>query len=105
MPNYEQSFAIRQLLLGNAAFTDVQGLAVLPIDCNQVIIFNNSNVEVTLATNPNLTSSEVVLEPGQYFPIGTPSREGGFRFPQNCPAVCSLKAASGTPTVIIESLK
>lgn len=102
---YEQSFAIRQLQVSSAAFTDVQGLTSLPIDCNQVIIFNNSNVEVSLRTNPNVAASEVVLEPGQYFPIGAPSRSGGFRFPQNCPAVCSLKAASATPTVIIESLK
>lgn len=102
---YEQSFAIRQLAINAATFTDVQGLTILPIDCNQIIIFNNSNVEITLATNPNVATSEVVLEPGQYFPIGSPSREGGFRFPQNCPAVCSLKAASATPTVIIESLK
>jgi hypothetical protein len=105
MANYEQSFAIRQLALNAVGFTDVQGLAVLPIDCNTIVIYNDSNADIYLRTNPGQASSQVTIAPGQFFSIGGPSQNGGFRFPQNCPPVCSLEASTGTPTVTIESLK
>lgn len=102
---YEQSFAIRQLAITSVGWTDVQGLLALPIDCNQVVIYNDSNNDVYLRTNPNVAASQVTIAPGQFFPIGAPSREGGYRFPQNCPAACSLMASTGSPTLIVESLK
>lgn len=103
---YERNFAIRQLGLNAVNYTDVQGLGVLPINCNTIVIYNDSNADIYLRTNPAVAASQVTITPGQFFSIGGASWPGGgFRFPQNCSPVCSLEASTGTPTVIVESIQ
>jgi len=103
-PPYESRFAIRTLAIVDTGFTDVKGLAVLPINCNEVIVYNDTGTDILLRSDPSNSASEVTVAAGQYFPIGTPQKEGGFRFPQNCPPVCALKSTSGALTIIVESL-
>lgn len=105
---YEQTDAIRLLAINAVTWTDVAGVAVLPISCNQVIVFNNSGVSIFLRTDPNNANSQVTIASGQQFEIGSSGGSGprSFLFPQgsgNPP--CSLLSSSGTVNVLIESLQ
>jgi hypothetical protein len=105
---YEQTNALRQLGINAATWTDVVGLAVLPISCNQVLVFNNSAVNIFLRTDPGNANSQATIAPGQQYAIGSPGGGGArsFLFPQgtgNPP--CSLLSSSGSVTVTIEVLQ
>lgn len=106
---YEQSCALRALALNNATWTDVAGPSI-PIDCNLVIIFNNSGVDIFLRTDPGNANSQVTINPGQQFEIGGAPRPPSFgpsRFisGDSTRAACSLMASSGSPNVLIECIQ
>lgn len=103
MPTYEEKFAIRIMAILAASFTDIVGLALLPINCNFVTVFNNSGVAVLLRSDPGNASSEISIANGASFVIGAsgPPR-GSTRFPQNCNPVGSLKSSVGNVNVVIE---
>lgn len=104
---WEESFAIRSVPLNSSTFTDVAD-SFVPIDCNTVVIFNPSNtIAIALRSDPGNANSEVTINPGQQFEIGGPRPRTGYkpaRF-KTGDAVCSLKAASGTPGALIISTK
>ena len=105
---YEQTFALRTLALSLVAWTDVQGLAMLPIDANIVSIVNLSGVDVLLRTDPLNPASQVTVPTGTQFDCGSESfpRSRSFRFPKNGPPVCSLLGTGvGTPSVLIEVMQ
>jgi hypothetical protein len=105
-PPYELTFAIRVLALTASGWTDLVGLANLPIGCNQIVIYNNNSVPILLRTDPNNANSQITLNDGEAFDIGVAMPRigsGGFRFDVNCPPVCSLQSSAGNLNVIIES--
>ncbi len=100
---YEESATIRQLALAaSPTWTDVTGAAI-PIDCNQVVIFNNSGVDIYMRTDPGNPNSQVTINNGQQYEFTGPVPRGfrSHRFPKNS-TVCSLQPSSGTPSVVIE---
>src|SRR5438094_7926102 len=101
---YESRNALRLLAIVSGSFTDVQGTAVLPLDCNTVIIFNNSGVDVLLRTDPANANSEITLSTGQQFEFTGVNRYS-FRYPRCGPAVCALKQSSGNVNVIVASIQ
>lgn len=106
---YETRWALRTLALNASTFTDIVGSAILPIDCNQIVVYNPAStaVNVTLASDPTNPNSQVTIPPGGQFTIGSPALQGqqAFRFPKGSFAAGSLIAASGTPNVLIESIQ
>lgn len=103
MAIYEERFAVRVMSVIAGGFTDIVGLALLPINCNFVTVLNNSAVAVLLRSDPNNAASEVSIAAGASFVIGASGTpRGSVRFPQNCNPVASLKSSSGTVNVVIE---
>jgi hypothetical protein len=102
---WEENFAVRVLPVSSSVFTDVAD-SFVPIDCNTVVIINPSAIAMALRSDPANANSEVTIGPGQQFEIGGP-RPRAFspaRF-QSGNAVCSLKAASGSPSALIVSTR
>jgi hypothetical protein len=87
-----------------SSWTDVQGMALLPIDCDTVIIYNNAAVNILLRTDPGNANSQITLLPGQQYEFGG-NHSGVYRYPRGCPAICSLQSVSGTVNVIVESVQ
>lgn len=105
MAVYEIQFAIRLLAINASTWIDVVGLAVLPIDCNSVFIFNNTSVNFLLRSDPNNANSQVTIVPGQAFDVAG-SGAIGTRFLRDSPfPICSLLSASGNQNAIIESIR
>lgn len=104
---WEESFAVRNLTVSSAGFTDVAD-AFVPIDCNTVVVMNTSStISIALRSDPGNASSEVTIGQGQQFEIGGTRPRTGHkptRFKAG-DAVCSLKAASGSPVALIVSTK
>ena len=106
---YEQNCAIRQVPITNGAWVDVVGVNYLPINCNLVIIFNNTGIDIYMKTDPGNANSQVTIQNGQQFEIGavaTPSPEGiRVRFKAGSPdAVCSLLSSAGNVSPVVESI-
>jgi hypothetical protein len=108
---YELRFAIRILAINASTWTDLQGPAAIPISCQAVIVYNNSNVNVDLRTDPLNANSQIVLQPGESFQIGMVTQfgvtglNGGFRFSPTGPPLCSFLSTSGNVNLIIESIQ
>ncbi len=105
---WEENFAIRSIALNSSTFTDVADIAYVPIDCNTVVILNISvTIAIALRSDPGNANSEVTVNPGQQFEIGGNRPRTGYRSARfkAGDAVCSLKSASGTPTVLVISTK
>lgn len=96
---WEESFAVRSIPLNASTFTDIVGASV-PIDCNTAVILNLSTIDFLLRSDPGNVGSEVTIGAGQQFEIGGPRPRSGYRparFKAGDP-ICSLRAASGTPS-------
>jgi len=107
---YELANAIRSLAINAASWTDVSYVnGVLPIACNQVIVYNSSAVAIFLRTDPGNANSQITINPGQAFTIGVSGANRGayaFLFPQNTQnPPCALLSSSGNVNVTIESLQ
>src|SRR6266536_2253777 len=101
---YEERCAIRQLAINAVTWTDIVGVAVLPIGCNSVIIYNQTGVNIYLRTDPGNANSQVTIHDGEQFELGGPAASSaGVRFVQNCPAVGSLLSSAGSVSPLIES--
>lgn len=105
---YETSFAVRQLAITNSGFTDIQGAAVLPIDCNYIEILNDSGQDVILATDPNNVASQITIHDGQMFSIGAArgfdTKQCRFQAGDSNP-IAAVKSASSSVNVIILSIR
>src|SRR5882724_6801345 len=60
---YEERFALRKLTVNSVTWTDIQGLAVLPINANYVIIVNTLTPPeaLLLRSDPNNANSEISI--------------------------------------------
>ncbi len=104
---YETKFAVRLLAINAVTWTDIYGSA-LPIDCNTVIIFNNTGVDIFLRSDPSNPNSQITIQTGQQFEIGTtglPATAGLSRFPKGSAPLGSLLSSSGNVSPVIESLQ
>lgn len=104
---YESAFAIRKLPIDQNGFTDIVGPSVLPIDCNVVVIFNDTGQDILLRSDPANANSEVTIHDGQQFEIGTAfsSSARGARFQRGSSnPVGALKAAVSGVSPLIESI-
>lgn len=102
---YERFVAIRSLAISNLDWTDVVGKAVLPIDCNCIVIFNNTGQDVKFRTDPAVAASEVPIASGQQFEVsGSRTPASAPRFPAgSTDPVGALQASASPVSVIIES--
>lgn len=103
---YEERTAIRTLTINASTYTDIVGTAVLPIDCNLIVIYNSTNVDIDYRSDPGNSSSQVTIPPGGSFEIGSAHAflATGIRFPRGCNPVGSLLSSSGSQSPIIESI-
>ena len=104
---YETKFAIRPATIQAGAFTDIVGTSMLPIDCNTVLVMNDTGQDINLRTDPANANSQVVVHDGQSFTIGGQDSGGGHgaRFlagSQN--PVCSLEASVSQVSPLIISI-
>ncbi len=107
---YEQAHTIRQIALNSATWTDVVGVAYIPLSCNVVIITNLNSVAIALRSDPNNANSQITLQPGQSFQIGVASpslnNAGGNRFPVGSGfPVCSLLSTAGNVNAVVECIQ
>jgi|SRR5882724_6468217 len=103
---YEERFALRKLTVNSVTWTDIQGLAVLPINANYVIIVNTLTPPeaLLLRSDPNNANSEISIAAGASFQIGASGTpRGSLRFPQGCNAVGAVKSTSLTQAIPVES--
>lgn len=104
-PVYEQRVAIRAVAINAVTWTDIVGLSMLPIDCNLIIIYNNTGVDIFLRTDPNNSNSQVTIGAGLQFELGSPSGlRQGTRFTRNGDPSCSLLSSSGNVSPLVESV-
>lgn len=68
---YETDFAIRSLAIVAGNWTDLAGSSI-PIDCNYIMVFNDSGQDISLRSDPNNASSQATVHDGQMFTIGAP---------------------------------
>jgi len=103
---YEQAHAFRQLAVNASTWTDIVGLAALPLNCNQVIVLNLSAVIVYYRSDPGNANSQVPINPGQGLQIGASRGSSPFLFQAgSANPVGSLLSSSGSVNVTIESLQ
>jgi hypothetical protein len=81
------------------------GIAILPFDCNSVVIFNSSAVNVLFRTDPNNANSQVTIAPGQAFQILTSGAIGTRISGSSANPMGSLQSSSGSVSVIVESTR
>ena len=102
---YDTRFALRKVPINQNTWTDLVGAAILPIACNNVIVYNNTGQDILLRSDPGNDQSEVLVPNGSQFEIGASVNiSGGHRFPLNCPAVASLLSSSGNVSLLVESI-
>jgi hypothetical protein len=104
-PPYESRFAIRALVLSASAFTDVVGNAIIPLDCNTIIIYNPNAVAVYLRSDPNNANSQISIPPGQGYELPGGTGPGTRYSSVSTNPVCSLQSSSGATTVYVECIR
>ncbi len=101
---YERSFALRQMAINAATFTDI-GPASLPIGCNTIVVINVTATDILLRSDPANPASEITIRAGQQFELGTsPHAFNAHRFHGGVDPVAGVKSTSGNLTIVIESI-